>query len=42
MDYARNNYIAQPGDKEKGVRMTPPELGAYDYYAISWLYKPIL
>lgn len=41
MDYARNNYIAQPGDKEKGVRMTPPELGAYDYYAISWLYKPI-
>lgn len=21
--------------------MTPPELGAYDYYAISWLYKPI-
>ena len=41
MDYARNNYIAQPGDKEKGVRMTPPELGVYDYYAISWLYKPI-
>lgn len=41
MDYARNNYVAQPGDKEKGVRMTPPELGLYDYYAISWLYKPI-
>ena len=20
MDYARNNYVAQPGDKEKGVR----------------------
>lgn len=42
MDYARNNYVAQPGDKEKGVRLTPPELGVYDYYAISWLYKPIL
>lgn len=42
MDYARNNYVAQPGDKEKGVRLTPPELGIYDYYAISWLYKPIL
>lgn len=42
MDYARNNYVAQPGDKEKGVRLTPPELGVYDEYAISWLYKPIL
>ena len=42
MDYARNNYVAQPGDKEKGVRLTPPELGVYDYYAISWLYSPIL
>lgn len=41
MDYARNNYVAQPGDKERGVRLTPPELGVYDYYAISWLYKPI-
>ena len=41
MDYARNNYIAQPGDKERGVRLTPPELGAYDYYAIAWLYSPI-
>ncbi len=41
MDYARNNYVAQPGDKERGVRLTPPELGVYDYYAIAWLYKPI-
>lgn len=41
MDYARNNYVAQPGDKEKGVRLTPPELGVYDYYAIAWLYTPI-
>lgn len=42
MDYARNNYVAQPGDKERGVRLTPPFLGLYDYYAIKWLYTPIL
>lgn len=41
MDYARNNFVAQPGDKERGVRLTPPELGEYDYYAIDWLYRPI-
>lgn len=39
MDYARNNYVAQPGDK--GVKLTPPLLGVYDKYAISWGYKPI-
>ncbi len=39
MDYARNNYVAQPGDK--GVRLVPPLLGVYDYYAIKWGYKPI-
>lgn len=37
MDYARFNYVAQPGDK--GVSLTPPELGVYDYYAIEWGYK---
>ena len=41
MDYARNNYVAQPGDKEKGVRLTPPLLGPYDYFSIAWGYKPI-
>ena len=40
MDYARFNYIAQPEDK--GVSLTPPELGVYDYYAIEWGYKPLL
>lgn len=39
MDYARNNYVAQPQDK--GIRLTPPHLGEYDKYAISWGYKPI-
>ena len=41
MDYARNNYIAQPGDKEKGVRMTPPVLGPHDFYSIKIGYQPI-
>lgn len=39
MDYARFNYIAQPGDK--GVALMP-EIGAYDKYSISWGYRPIL
>ena len=39
MDYARFNYVAQPGDK--GVKLTPPGLGVYDEYVIKWLYSPI-
>ncbi len=39
MDYARNNYVAQPGDLEKGVRMTPPIIGVYDVHAINWGYR---
>lgn len=39
MDYARNNYVAQPEDK--GVKLTPPLLGIYDQYAINWGYRPI-
>ena len=39
MDYARFNYVAQPGDR--GLKLTPPSLGVYDYYAIKWLYSPI-
>ena len=42
MDYARFNFIAQEGDLEKGVKLTPPALGVYDYYVIKWLYSPIL
>ncbi len=41
MDYVPCNYIAQPGDVEKGVRMVPGGLGEYDYYVIKWLYEPI-
>lgn len=38
MDYARNNFIAQPGDLEKGVKMTPPIIGVEDINAIKWGY----
>mgnify|MGYP004696964199 FL=1 len=41
MDYARNNYVAQPGDVEKGVKLTPPLIGVYDKYAIGWGYRII-
>ena len=41
MDYARFNYVAQPGDMERGVRMTPPRFGVYDEYAVKWLYTPV-
>lgn len=42
MDYARFNFVAQPGDVEKGVSLMPPALGKYDFYAIDWLYRPLL
>ncbi len=41
MDYARNNYVAQPGDAARGVKMTPPLLGPFDYFAIRWGYAPL-
>ncbi|MDR3329205.1 MAG: zinc-dependent metalloprotease [Prevotellaceae bacterium] len=40
MDYARFNYVAQPGDK--GLKLTPPDLGTYDYFLIKWNYQPLL
>ena len=39
MDYARFNYVAQPEDK--GVALTPPDLGVYDYYLVKYAYAPI-
>jgi len=39
MDYARFNYVAQPGDE--GVALMP-DIGVYDKHAIKWGYKPIL
>ncbi len=41
MDYARNNFVAQPGDYERGVRLTPPPVGVYDIHAINWGYRLI-
>lgn len=37
MDYARFNYVAQPGD---GARLIP-KIGPYDKFSIEWGYKPI-
>lgn len=39
MDYARFNYVAQPGDLEKGVRLLPPILGPFDYLSIKYAYE---
>lgn len=39
MDYARFNYVAQPGDKDISLM---PNVGPYDKYSIMWGYKPIL
>lgn len=39
MDYARFNYIAQPGDE--GVRLTPPDLGEYDHFLVKYAYSII-
>lgn len=39
MDYARFNYVAQPGDE--GVALMP-NIGVYDKYSINWGYRPIL
>jgi hypothetical protein len=39
MDYARFNYVAQPGDGDVALM---PNIGPYDKYSIKWGYKPIL
>ncbi len=36
MDYARFNYVAQPGD---GVERITPVIGIYDKHAIHWAYR---
>ncbi len=41
MDYARFNYVAQPGDLQRGVKLTPPLFGVNDYWAIRWGYTPV-
>lgn len=38
MDYARFNYVAQPGDE--GVSFMP-NIGPYDKWAIKWGYSPL-
>ncbi len=38
MDYARFNYIAQPGDGDVALM---PNIGIYDIHSIRWGYRPI-
>lgn len=38
MDYARFNYVAQPGDDTCFL----PRVGPYDRWAVEWGYRPIL
>ena len=38
MDYARFNYVAQPGDDTCFM----PAIGLYDQFAIEWGYRPML
>ena len=38
MDYARFNYVAQPGDEEVSLM---PNVGPYDIHSIRWGYRPI-
>ncbi len=40
MDYARQNYVAQPGDGLSGADFIR-RIGAYDLYAIEWGYRQI-
>lgn len=37
MDYARNNYVAQPGDNAYMF----PKVSIYDDFSVEWGYKPI-
>jgi len=39
MDYARFNYVAQPGDGDVALM---PKVGIYDKHSIRWGYRPIL
>ena len=39
MDRVQYNYVAQPEDR--GVKLTPPDLGEYDEFMIKWLYTPL-
>jgi len=40
MDYARQNYVAQPGDGLEGADFIR-QIGPYDHYAVNWGYRVI-
>ena len=40
MDYARQNYVAQPGDGLEGADFLR-QIGPYDHYAVNWGYRAL-
>ena len=41
MDRVPANYIARPGDMERGVALVQHGIGGYDYFLVKWLYSPV-
>lgn len=41
MDDLPYNFVAQPGDKERGVALIQERPGIYDEYVVDWLYRPV-
>lgn len=41
MDALPYNFVAQPGDKERGVVLMQERPGVYDEYVVDWLYRPV-
>ncbi len=41
MDVLPYNFVARPGDKERGVRLVHTQIGPYDRFIIRWLYGTV-
>lgn len=42
MDDLPFNFIASADDVKSGTKLAQHQIGAYDYFAIKWLYEPLL
>ena len=41
MDVLPYNFIARPGDRERGVRLVHTQIGPYDRFIVRWLYGAV-
>ena len=41
MPQSPTDDFPQPGDYEKGVKLTPPRFGDYDRWLVKWTYTPV-